>query len=228
MPKPRALHDGTPVTVVHVVRHGEVQNPEGILYGRLPGYHLSERGRAMAQATADHLADRDVVYVVASPLERAQETAEPIAAAHGLDVGSDDNLLESGNRFQGRTVDRRMIASPSNWPAFVNPLKPSWGESYEHIAGRMRVALDEAREHSEGHEGVMVSHQLPIWMLRRSLEERRLWHHPRHRQCTLASVTSVLFHGTFPVRISYAEPAAHLLVGALDVTGTSNAVIDER
>lgn len=224
-PDARTLHDGTPVTVVHVVRHGEVHNPDGILYGRLPGYHLSGRGREMAQAAAGHLAGRDVVYVVSSPLERALETAAPIAAAHGLDVAVDDKLIESGNVFEGRKVDRSTLLRPSSLPAVVNPLRPSWGEPYRHIAARMQVALAEAREHSEGHEGVVVSHQLPIWMLRRSLARRPLVHHPRRRECSLASVTSVLFHGTYPVRVDYAEPAAHLLEGALDVTGTSAEVI---
>ena len=73
-----------PVTVVHLMRHGEVHNPDGILYGRLPGYLLSELGREMADTVARFLADHDVVRVVASPLERAQETAGPIAAAHDL------------------------------------------------------------------------------------------------------------------------------------------------
>lgn len=227
MPSPssRTLHDGTPVTLVHVVRHGEVHNPEGILYGRLPGRHLSDRGRAMAQATADHLADRDVTYVVSSPLERALETAAPIAGAHGLETVTSPGLIESSNVFEGQVVDARMLRRPENLRHLLNPLRPSWGEPYRHIADRMRVALDETREHAEGHEGVMVSHQLPIWMMRRSLEGHRLVHHPRHRECTLASVTSVLFHGTFPVRVGYTEPAAHLLVGALDVTGTSPEVI---
>src|SRR5262249_36279987 len=84
-------------TVVHVMRHGEVYNPQKILYGRLPDYHLSERGRAQAQAVADWLALRDIVYVVASPLERAQETAEPIAARLGLPVDTDEDLIESTN-----------------------------------------------------------------------------------------------------------------------------------
>lgn len=220
--EPRTLHDGTPVTQVHVVRHGEVENPDRILYGRLPGYHLSERGAQMAQAAADHLADRDITYVVSSPLERAQQTAAPIAAAHGLDVALDEHLTESANVFEGLLVDASLLRRPESWPHLLNPLRPSWGEPYRHIADRMRVALEEAREHAEGHEGVMVSHQLPIWMLRRSLENRRLVHHPRRRRCSLASVTTVLFHGTFPVRIFYAEPAVHLLAGALDVTGTSN------
>lgn len=222
---PRTLLDGTPVTLVHVVRHGEVDNPEGILYGRLDGFGLTGRGRQMAQATADHLAGEDITYVVSSPLQRARETAAPIARAHGLEVATNDNLVESGNVFEGQVVDAQTLRRPENLRHLLNPLRPSWGEAYEHIAGRMRVALDETREHAEGHEGVMVSHQLPIWMLRRSLEGRRLVHHPRRRECTLASVTTVLFHGTFAVRVRYAEPAAHLLEGALDVTGTSNEVI---
>lgn len=224
-PGPRALHNGSPVTIIHVVRHGEVHNPEAILYGRLPGYSLSELGRQMAQAAADHLADRDITYVVSSPLERAQETAAPIAQAHGLHVATDDKLTESTNHFEGLRIDRRALLRLSTLPAVLNPFRPSWGEAYTHIAGRMRLALDEAREHAEGHEGVMVSHQLPIWMMRRSVQGRRLAHHPRRRECSLASVTSVRFHGTYPVRVMYAEPAAHLLAGALDVTGTSTEVI---
>ncbi|MDT5239952.1 MAG: hypothetical protein QOD97_2150 [Mycobacterium sp.] len=84
----------TVTTTVHVMRHGEVHNPDKVLYGRLPDFHLSERGRAQAQASADWLADNDIVYLVASPLERAQETAEPIAKSHGLTVDTDDDLIE--------------------------------------------------------------------------------------------------------------------------------------
>jgi broad specificity phosphatase PhoE len=225
---PRTLHGGLPVTVVHVVRHGEVHNPDRILYGRLEGYRLSELGGSMAQATADALADRDITHVVSSPLERAQQTAAPIAAAHGLEVGADERLTESTNRFEGLTpgLGEGAFWRPRHWKAYTNPMTPSWGEPYVEIAARMRAALDAAREQATGHEAVLVSHQLPIWTLRRSLERRRLWHHPRRRQCSLASVTSVLFHGAHPVRIDYTEPAGHLLVGALDVTGTSTEVID--
>jgi broad specificity phosphatase PhoE len=67
-------------TVVHLVRHGEVDNPEGLLYGRLPGYRLSELGREMAELVATHLESNDITHIVSSPLERAQETAAPNAA----------------------------------------------------------------------------------------------------------------------------------------------------
>ncbi|POX37554.1 hypothetical protein C3486_27580, partial [Streptomyces sp. Ru73] len=88
---------GDEITVVHLMRHGEVHNPDGVLYGRRPGYHLSDLGRQMADRVAEHLADRDITHVVASPLERAQETAAPIGKAHGLDVDSDPRLIEAAN-----------------------------------------------------------------------------------------------------------------------------------
>jgi broad specificity phosphatase PhoE len=214
------------VTVVHVVRHGEVENPTGILYGRLPGYHLSELGRQMADRVADHLAARDVTFVVSSPLERAQETAAPIAKTHGLDVATDEGLIEADNVFQGRTVGvgDGALRRPGNWRHLFNPFRPSWGESYVHQVVRMRAALDAARDAARGHEAVCVSHQLPIWTLRSFIERRRLWHDPRRRQCSLASLTTFTFHGDKIVSIGYSEPALdlvpeHLRPGAPRVKG---------
>lgn len=221
--------DGT-VTVVHVVRHGEVENPGGILYGRLPGYHLSELGRRMAERVAEHLAERDVRYVVASPLERAQETAQPIAGAHGLDVASDAGLIEAGNVFQGKTfgVGDGALRRPANWRHLFNPFRPSWGESYAQQAQRMLAALEAARDAARGHEAVCVSHQLPIWTLRSHVERRRLWHDPRRRQCTLASLTTFTFHGDKIVSVGYSEPALdlvpeHLRAGAKGSRGGRGA-----
>ena len=112
-----------PVTVVHLMRHGEVHNPEGILYGRLPGYRLSELGLEMAETVARFLAVQDVVRVVASPLERAQETAVPIAATFDLPVETDDRLIEAGNYFEGKTfgVGDGALSKPSVWPRLLNP-----------------------------------------------------------------------------------------------------------
>ena len=66
-------------TVIHLLRHGEVFNPTGVLYGRLPGFHLSDLGQEMAERAAAALAGRDVALVWSSPMERAQETAAPVA-----------------------------------------------------------------------------------------------------------------------------------------------------
>jgi broad specificity phosphatase PhoE len=200
-------------TVVHLVRHGEVHNPTGILYGRLPGFRLSELGLRMAKAVAQALAERDVTYVVASPLERAQQTAEPIAAQFKLPVESDERLIESTNWFEGKRmgVGDGALRDPRNWWVLRNPLKPSWGEPYTAVAARMHGALLAARDAAEGHEAVCVSHQLPIWTVRRLLMHQRFWHDPRRRQCGLASLTSVHFDGDRVVGIGYSEPAAHLV-----------------
>jgi broad specificity phosphatase PhoE len=200
-------------TVVHVVRHGEVHNPDKVLYGRLPGYRLSELGRQMAKAAAQALAERYVSYVVASPLERAQETAEPIAAQFGLPIAVDERLIESGNWFEGRrvSVGDGALRDPRNWWVLRDPMTPSWGEAYSSVAERMFAALHAARVAAEGREAVVVSHQLPIWTLRRYVERKRLWHDPRRRQCSLASLTSFHFDGSKIVGIGYSEPAAHLV-----------------
>jgi broad specificity phosphatase PhoE len=199
----------TEKTIVHVMRHGEVHNPDKILYGRLPDFHLSERGRAQAAAVADWLADRDIVYVVASPLERAQETAAPIAAAHDLPVDTDPELIESTNVFQGQRVSPGdgALRDPRNWWYLRNPRTPSWGEPYREIAARMTAAVDRARINGAGHEAVCVSHQLPVETLRRAMTDKKLHHFPTHRMCNLASVTSFYFHDDRLVGWGYAELA---------------------
>jgi broad specificity phosphatase PhoE len=202
-----------PVTVVHMLRHGEVYNPEKVLYGRLVGYQLSELGHQMAKAAAEVLAAHDITHLVASPLERAQQTAEPFAAQFGLPVAVDERLIESANFFEGQRVGvgDGALRDPRNWWTLRDPFTPSWGEAYNAVATRMYAALQAAREAAEGHEAVCVSHQLPIWTLRRHLERRRLWHDPRRRQCGLASLTSFHFEGAALVGIGYTEPAAHLI-----------------
>lgn len=196
-------------TIVHVMRHGEVYNPEKILYGRLPGYRLSDRGRGQAETVANWLAGNDITLVVASPLQRAQETAAPIAAAHGLTVATDDELIESENVFEGKLVSPGdgALRDPRNWRHLRNPITPSWGEPYHQVAQRMKAALDRARVAAAGHEAVMVSHQLPVETLRRAMTGKRLAHFPTNRKCNLASLTSFAYEGDLLVGWGYAEPA---------------------
>lgn len=200
-------------TTVHLLRHGEVHNPSGVLYGRLPDYHLSELGRAMAERIAEHLAGADVVHLVSSPLERAGETAAPSADKLGLDVAVDERLIEAGNVFEGKTfgVGDGSLRRPAHWVHLRNPLRPSWGEPYTEIAARMMAAVEAARDAARGHEALAVSHQLPIWTARSLATGRRLWHDPRKRQCALASLTSFTYVGDDLVSVSYEEPARDLL-----------------
>jgi len=200
-------------TVVHLLRHGEVDNPTGVLYGRLPGFVLSGLGVQMAERAAEALADRDVTVVRSSPLERAQQTAAPVAARHGLRVSIDDRLIEAGNVFEGQVVGvgDGALRSPRAWRHLWNPFTPSWGEPYVEVAGRMRAAVAAAREEARGHEAVLISHQLPVWIARLDAEQRRFFHDPRKRQCSLASLTSLLFDDDRLVAITYTEPSADLL-----------------
>lgn len=196
-------------TIVHLLRHGEVHNPEKILYGRLPGFRLSTRGERQAEIVAEHLADADLAAVVASPLERAQQTAAPTAKRHGLEIVTDEGLIEADNAFEGQrvSVGDGALRSPKHWPLLRNPFRPSWGEPYRQIAERMLAAVHRARELGAGHEVLCVSHQLPIWTLRRYVTGQKLWHDPRRRQCALASLTSLVFEGTELKQVRYSEPA---------------------
>lgn len=197
------------MTVVHLVRHGEVANPDGVLYGRLPGFHLSEDGVLMAKAAAEYLAGRDVTLLLSSPLERALETAAPIAAQFDLEVRVDERLVEPWNHFEGAKFDvtQAALRQPGAWPHLTNPFRPSWGEPYESIANRMESVMADAAREAHGHQAVCVSHQLAIWVARRSAENRRLWHHPGRRQCALGSVTSFTYRDGVITGISYTEPA---------------------
>jgi broad specificity phosphatase PhoE len=208
-------------TLVHLMRHGEVHNPTGVLYGRLPDYHLSHLGREMAETVARHLLDHDVTLVVASPLDRAQETATPIVSSHGLSIITDQRVIEAENYFEGKTfgVGDGSLRYPRHWLKLVNPFKPSWGEPYREIAARMLAAITDARRLAQGHEAVIVSHQLPVWTARSELEGRHLWHDPRNRQCSLASLTSLTFVGDELESITYSEPASALLPGARNIAG---------
>lgn len=201
----------TPVkTIVHLVRHGEVHNPEGVLYGRLPGFRLSERGQKQALVVAEHLRDADVTHVACSPLERARQTASPIADSHRIDMVVDERLIEAANAFEGMkvAVGDGALRDPRNWPRLRNPFRPSWGEPYLDIAHRMLAAVHRARTAAAGREAVCVSHQLPIVTVRRFVEGRRLWHDPRRRQCALASITSLEFADEKLVAVTYSDPVA--------------------
>jgi len=208
-------------TVVHLLRHGEVFNPEGVLYGRLPGFVLSDLGHEMADRAAAALKGHNISAVISSPMERAQQTAVPIATVHGVAIGTDPRLIEADNIFEGQkvSVGDGVLRQPRAWRHLYNPLKPSWGEPYSEVAARMTEAIQAAREASRGSEVVLVSHQLPIWIARLAAENRRLWHDPRSRQCSLASITSLTYRDDELAAISYTEPSRDLLEQASKVAG---------
>lgn len=200
-------------TTVHLLRHGEVDNPTKVLYGRMPNFFLSELGLEMADRAANFFQDRDLVKVISSPLARAQQTAEPTAKKLGLEIVSDPRIIEATNVFEGKrvSVGDGALKNPRNWWHLRNPWLPSWGEPYQQVAERMRQAIYAAKNLATGREIVLVSHQLPIYVARLAFEGRNLVHDPRKRQCSLASVTSLHFEGDEFKGVQYHEPSLDLL-----------------
>ena len=207
-------YDSRMAATIHVLRHGEVENPEKILYGRQPGWRLSTRGQEMAKVVANWSKDLDLGAIHASPLQRAQETAAPVAAAHNLQITTDANLIEAANIFEGKKFElgSGVLRHPASWWHLRNPWKPSWGEPYNEQIERMLAAVFAARDAAHGKDALVVSHQLPIWILRSAIEGRPMLHDPRKRICTLASVTSLHLDDEGAISgVSYQEPAKHLL-----------------
>jgi broad specificity phosphatase PhoE len=204
----------TMAQTIHFVRHGEVHNPEKILYGLQPGWRLSDRGNEMAAVIGEWSAKLDLGAIHSSPLQRAQETVAPIIAKHKLSLTTDKNLIEASNIFEGKKFElgSGVLRHPSSWRYLYNPWKPSWGEPYDQLISRMLKGLFAARDAAGGKDAICVSHQLPIWILRSAVEGRRLLHDPRKRECTLASVTSFELDNEGMISsVSYSEPAKHLL-----------------
>lgn len=203
--------------LLHLVRHAEVENPDGVLYGRLPGYGISELGQRMAEAAAHELraADRVAGRLIVSPLQRAQESAAPIAEAFGLEVETDERLIEPTNDFEGQP--KRAFGHPRNWFRFWNPFRPSWGEPYRQIANRVRAAMDDAWEDRAPGDIIMVSHQAVIWAAHRDVNGEPLFHNPAKRRCDLSSITTFEQRGGRWHEVDYRNPAAGLLGDAVDV-----------
>ena len=207
-----------PADLLHLVRHGEVFNPTGVLYGRIPGFHLSELGHQMAASAAKALTGRPVTALYASPLQRAQESAQPWSDSFGLPIVTEDRIIEPTNKFEGTKVKfPGLLLKPKMWTWVYNPLRPSWGEAYKSIAARMDAAMKDAWNAADGGEVVMVSHQLPIWMATRAAAGESLFHDARKRRCSLSSITSFqLVDGAF-TEVAYQDPTEGLLASSVDL-----------
>jgi broad specificity phosphatase PhoE len=136
----------------------------------------------------------------------------------------EERVIEPENAFEGKRMRGKdsALKTPSNWKYLRNPFTPSWGEPYRSIADRMKAALTDAAVSVDGGDVVVVSHQLPIWMVQRDVNGKNLFHDPRKRRCSLSSITTLeLIDPSRPelgfVEVGYVEPAAELTATALDV-----------
>lgn len=208
-----------PASRLHLVRHGEVFNPQSLLYERIDGFELSDTGHQMAAAVAAELASqgRTVSRLLASPLLRAQQSAAPIAEVFGLEIETEPRVIESWNKFKGLKMGpRALLKKPVLVLSLYNPSRPSWGEPFAEIATRMIDASLESWQATPEGDVVIVSHQLPIWMLYRSSQGLKLPHDPRQRRCSLSSVTSFeVIEGRLQ-EVAYSEPGLAVAASALD------------
>jgi broad specificity phosphatase PhoE len=192
-------------TLVHLVRHAEVENPDNTWYGRLDGYVLSERGLRQAKALGEYFAGRDLAGLYSSPLTRALQTSEAIAQATGLEVEEELNLIETITHLQGGPADWRVFRNPRHLRYFLNPLRPSWGEPYPQVRRRMLAAIDRIRREHPGAESVAVSHMSPILIARLMIEGTRRPPWATGTPCARASVTTLEFEGDHYAATVYVE-----------------------
>lgn len=192
---------------VHLVRHGEVNNPGGVLYERLPNFGLTEYGRTLAESAVRHVPLDTISALVVSPLQRARESMAPWESATGMTATIDERVIEPWNEFRGLRMNggRELLSRPDLWKFLANPLRPSWGEPYREIAQRMLAAMRYAVDSVDGGDVVIVSHQLAIWMVQRAMSDKSLAHLPGTRRCSLSSVTSFQVHPADFVEYDYRE-----------------------
>jgi len=208
-----------PASLLHLVRHGEVYNPGGVLYERIDGFGLSDLGHQMARAAAEQLKSEGVQIskLIASPLQRARESVRPIEELFGVEAQLDERVIEPWNLFRGLKLGpRALLKRPSILLNLYNPSKPSWGEPFTEIASRMNAAALSHHQSVEGGDVVIVSHQLPIWMVYRSAQGLKLPHDPRERRCSLSSITTFEVSDGKLREVDYREPGLDFAKSAVD------------
>ncbi|MEQ8672500.1 MAG: histidine phosphatase family protein [Aggregatilineales bacterium] len=141
-------------TIIHLVRHGEVHNPEGILYGRLPQYKLSQTGRKQAASARETLKARNLNAIYASPQPRAQETAGIIAEGHpALSVKTSEHIDEVLTPREGELLSELM---KTNWDLYTGNQPPY--EVQSDVLKRAQHFFATIRDAHHGQEIAAVTH----------------------------------------------------------------------
>lgn len=151
-------------TKIYLVRHGEVHNPEKILYGRKPGFHLSESGREQAAKLGQFLTGHPIAAIYSSPLQRTHETAAIVASfLTPVLFMYDERLLEVKTPLEGKPIS---LFTDLSFNGYSDDLISQGGESMTDILHRMEDIIGEVRKKHEGQEVVLVSHGDPIMITR--------------------------------------------------------------
>lgn len=196
-----AVRSSAPPTTVWLVRHAEVNNPNQVLYGQLPRFHLSERGREQAESVAAFFADRPVAAIYTSPLLRARQTGRVIAQHHPEATMHRSLLLhEVGSAWQGT----EFASLKPGFSTYEDRREPD-DESIEDIQRRMTAFVERVRRRHPGQAVVAVSHGDPITILRLALSGRPVTHAAMRGPdyAGLCSITEVTFPPGGEPQVSY-------------------------
>lgn len=141
-------------TTLYLMRHGEVHNPDEVLYGRLPNFYLSQEGIRQAHAAGAWLQQKDIAKIYCSPMERAQETAGIVAEyQQDLTPQHDERIIEILTPYQGRPISE---LEAINWDMYTGNQPPY--EVPETVLDRVHDFFEFALEHHQDESIVAVGH----------------------------------------------------------------------
>ncbi|HZB97032.1 MAG TPA: histidine phosphatase family protein [Candidatus Sulfotelmatobacter sp.] len=212
------MSSGQQQTRLYLVRHCDVHNPRGVLYGHLPGFPLSKKGVRQAQALGEFFEGKPIRKIYTSPLERAVETAQIIASHIGdVPIVTTSELIEAhfGQYLQGIKPAHILWRKPMWWVHMAFPGLPPDDERVDAMAERVRGPLVRLLDEFPGESGICVSHGDPIqafWVAADGRPSRAL-----HRlQCAKGGVLELDYADHTLINISYRanplpakEPAEH-------------------
>jgi len=209
-----------PVARLYLVRHCDVRNPEGVLYGHLPNFPLSEKGVGQAHALGRYFAGRPIRRIYSSPLERAQETASIIAShLDGVDIETTDELVEARFGFHLQGVKPKQV--PWRRPLwFVHMARPGLLPQDEHIgemAARVRAPLLRLLRDFPGGSGICISHGDPIQAF--AIEADGRSDRALHRlECAKGGLLELTYEDGTLVNKTYRSPES---IGVLSAPGAN-------
>lgn len=164
---------------IYIVRHGQIENPDNIIYGFLP-LPLSEEGRATAKRAGQYLKDKNIGIIISSPIARTMETAKIInreISGGDLKIEEDSRLreIEWGKVFQGMNEEELKKKYPNEWEEYKkHPSKFGFGETLQTLSERMAEVLQEVVKSHPGKNILLVSHKAPISCLVLKLKDKDL------------------------------------------------------
>jgi broad specificity phosphatase PhoE len=154
-------------TTIYLVRHGEVNNPDGIIYGRLSNFGLTQNGKNQSEKTAEFLADKHIDAIYSSPLKRTKQTAEILQKKLDIpEIYYSDQILEVRTSYEGGKFSK---LDKLQSEVYLKPLDPS-DETLEQIAQRMMIFLHGVINKNEGKHVVIVTHGDPIMALKAKIK----------------------------------------------------------